>query len=206
MSLQPNAPAAPELDRYRPYLYLLARSHISSRFQARLDASDLVQQTLLDAHEKREQFRGQSDGECLAWLKQILANNLADAVRGLARAKRDINRERSLDEKVGDSFSRVDGWLAAAQASPSQQAVRSEELLHMAAALAELPEMQREAIVLHHLQGLPLAEVGNQLSKSSAAVAGLLHRGLKQLRELLAGGSSHSISPTPPPNPERRLP
>lgn len=183
-----------DLQQYRPYLYLLARSHISSRFQARLDASDLVQQTLLDAHQKRDQFRGRSEGECIAWLKQILANNLADAVRGLARAKRDIHRERSLDEQVGDSFSRVDGWLAAAQASPSQQAVRSEELLRMAAALAELPQPQREAIVLHHLQGLPLAEVGSQLGRSSAAVAGLLHRGLKQLRELLSGGSSQPTS------------
>lgn len=195
MSLAPREFAVPDLLQFRPYLYLLARSHIGSRFQARLDASDLVQQTLLDAHQKRDQFRGRSEGECIAWLKQILANNLADAVRGLARAKRDIHRERSLDEHVGDSFSRVDGWLAAAQTSPSQQAVRSEELLRMAAALAELPEMQREAIVLHHLQGLPLAEVGNQLNKSAAAVAGLLHRGLKQLRELL-GGSSQPPSPS----------
>jgi RNA polymerase sigma-70 factor (ECF subfamily) len=168
MSLPLNSTPVPELERFRPYLYLLARSHISTRFQSRLDASDLVQQTLLDAHQKRDQFRGQSEGECGAWLKHILANNLADAVRGLARAKRDIHRERSLDEQVGDSFARVDGWLAAAQASPGQQAVRSEELVRMAAALSELPKLQREAIVLHHVQGLALADVGRELNKSTA--------------------------------------
>ena len=146
----------------------------------------MVQQTLLNAHEKQLQFRGSTDGERLAWLKQILANNLADAIRGLVRAKRDVARERPLDEQIGDSFSRTDGWLAAVQASPSQQVVLAEELLRMADALRRLPEPQREAIVLHHLQGLPLAEVGEQLGKSSAAVAGLLHRGLKALRELMA--------------------
>ena len=190
MSLPPNPFQPPDWQQYRPYLYLLARSHISSRFQARLDASDLVQKTLLDVHQKLSQFRGRTEAEFLAWLKQILANKLADAIRTLARAKRDIHRERSLDEQVGDSFSRVDGWLAAAGASPSQQAVRSEELLRMANALTMLPEAQREAIVLHHLQGLPLAEVGQQLGKTPAAIAGLLHRGLRLMRELLTDGSS----------------
>jgi RNA polymerase sigma-70 factor (ECF subfamily) len=194
MTLSPQRAPAPDFQQYRSYLYLLARSHIGARFQARLDPSDLVQQTLLDAHQKQDQLRGRTRGECIAWLKQILANNLADAVRGLARAKRDIARERSLDEQVGDSFSRVDGWLAAAQASPSQLAVRSEELLAMADGLTSLPEAQREAVVLHHLQGLPLAEVARQLGKTPAAVAGLLHRGLKRLRELLAGGLSNPPS------------
>ena len=177
-----------DFERFRSYLYLLARSHIASRHQARIDPSDIVQQTLLDAHQKQTQLRGASEGERMAWLKQILANNLADAVRGLARAKRDVSRERSLDQHVADSFTRVDGWLAAAQSSPSQKAVRCEELVRLADALARLPDMQREAIVLHHLQGLPLAAVGKQLEKTPAAVAGLLHRGLKCLRDALAAG------------------
>ena len=107
MTLTPNQAPTPDFQQYRSYLYLLARSHIGTRFQARLDPSDLVQQTLLDAHQKQGQLRGHTRGECIAWLKQILGNNLADAVRGLTRAKRDIARERSLDEQVGDSFSRV---------------------------------------------------------------------------------------------------
>lgn len=176
-----------DLEQYRSFLYLLARSHIGAQRQARLDPSGIVQQTLLDAHQKQFQFRGATEAELMAWLKQILANNLADAVRGLARAKRDVGRERPLDQQLGDSFTRAEGWLAAVQSSPSQQAVRSEELLRLADALTSLPPTQREAIVLHHLQGLPLAEVGQQLDKTPAAVAGLLHRGLKRLRELMSG-------------------
>lgn len=185
-------PGAFDCEAYRSYLYLLARSHIGSRHQARIDSSDIVQQTLLDAHQKAGQFRGNTDAERLAWLKQILANNLADAVRGLARAKRDVSRERPLDQQLDESFSRAHGWLAAAQSSPSQQAVRAEELLRLAGALRALPEPQREAIVRHHLQGLPLAEVGRQQGKSPAAVAGLLHRGLKQLREQMSGDDTNS--------------
>jgi RNA polymerase sigma-70 factor (ECF subfamily) len=196
MTLPPNDRQPPDVQQYRAYLYLLARSHIGTRHQAKIDASDIVQQTLLDAHQKQAQFRGGTEAEWMAWLKQILANNLADAVRGLARAKRDVSRERSLDEQLGDSFTRVDGWLAAAQSSPSQQAVRSEELLRLANVLTSLPQAQREAIVLHHLQGLPLAEVAAQLNKTPAAVAGLLHRGLKRLRELLSPSDPSTDSPS----------
>lgn len=197
MTVSPASTAcyeAEKLQRFRSYLYLLARSHIGSRQRARLDPSDIVQQTLLQAHQRQDQFRGTTDAELLAWLRQILANNLADAVRGLARAKRDITRERPLDRDWNDSFSRADGWLAAAQSSPSQQVVRAEELVHLADALTSLPPAQREAIVLHHLQALPLAEVAEQLDKSPAAVAGLLHRGLKRLREVMAAGLSNVSS------------
>ena len=185
-----------DFQQFRSYLYLLARSHIGPRHRCRLDPSDLVQQSLLDAHQKADQFRGATHAERMAWLKQILANNLADAVRGLARAKRDVAREHPFDAQVDDSFTRVEGWLAAIQASPSQQAIRAEELLQLADALTGLLELQREAIVLHHLQGLPLAEVGQQLGKTPAAVAGLLHRGLKCLREKMSAGDQRLSSST----------
>jgi len=182
----PLSPAAVgDFERYRSYLTMLARSNVAPRNRARLDPSGLVQQTLLHAVKGQGQLRGQSEAEVMAWLKQILANQLADALRGLARAKRDVSREQSLDQ-IADSFSRVDGWLVAMQPSPSQQAVRSEELFRMAEALGKLPELQRDAIVLHHLQGLPLAEVCEQLNKTPGAIAGLLHRGIKQLRELMS--------------------
>jgi RNA polymerase sigma-70 factor (ECF subfamily) len=175
------------LERHRAYLYLLARSHLGPRYQAKFDASDIVQQTLLDAHCKQDQFRGSSEAERMAWLRQILAHNLADAVRGQERAKRDAARERSFDADVNDSFHRVDGWLAAVQSSPSQRVQRDEELLVLAGALDELPNPEREAVVLHHLQGLTLAETAQQLERTPAAVAGLLHRGLKRLRKLMTG-------------------
>jgi RNA polymerase sigma-70 factor (ECF subfamily) len=172
------------LERFRPYLRLLANAHLGPAHQAKIDASDLVQQTMLAAFTARMQFRGQSDAELAGWLRQILKHNLSDALRDLRRAKRDIAHEQPL-ESVDDSFARAHDWLAAMQSSPSQRAVKAEELLRMAEALAQLPQAQRDAIAMHHLQGRPLAEVAAALDRSTAAVAGLLHRGLKTMRRIL---------------------
>src|SRR5262249_62157820 len=101
------------------------------------------------------------------------------------RQRRDVARERSLEAALEDSSAQLGGWLAADQSSPSVQAARHEEEVRLAAALAGLPEAQREALVLQHWHGLTLAEVGARLGRTPAAVAGLLKRGLKRLRELL---------------------
>jgi len=88
------------LAQFRDFLLLLARTHLAREEPIRLDPSDLVQETLLEAHEKREQFRGSTPEELAAWLRQILKHNLVDALRARARAKRDIARERSLEAAV----------------------------------------------------------------------------------------------------------
>jgi RNA polymerase sigma-70 factor (ECF subfamily) len=172
------------LERYRPYLLLLARMRLDSRLRGKLDASDVVQQTLLEAHEGRGLFRG-GEREAAAWLRQILARNLANAVRDLLRDKRDVRRERSLEAAIEESSRRLGGWLAAEQSSPSERAERHEQGVRLAAALAELPEAQREALTLHHLEGRPLDEVARLAGRSREAVAGLIKRGLRQLRERL---------------------
>jgi RNA polymerase sigma-70 factor (ECF subfamily) len=176
--------AGPALERFRAYLHLLARLHLDPRLRAKLSPSDVVQQTLLQAYQGLAAFRG-GEGELAAWLRRILAHNLAHAVRDLGRDKRDVARERSLEEAVEASSVRLEAWLAAEQSSPSQQAARNEQVLHLAAALTELPEVQREAVVQHYWQGRSLAEIGEELGRTPAAVAGLLHRGLKQLRHRL---------------------
>jgi RNA polymerase sigma-70 factor (ECF subfamily) len=174
-------------DRFRTYLRLLAEAHLDRRFHAKLEASDVVQQTLMEAYEKREQFAGHSEAQLAGWLRQALVHNIGDAIRCLGRVRRDISRERSLDAAIENSFSRAEQWLASAQTSPSQHAVRSEELLQLADSLAELPDAQRESVVLHHLQGWTLTELAQHMGRSESAVAGLLHRGLKRLRELVEG-------------------
>jgi RNA polymerase sigma-70 factor (ECF subfamily) len=178
---------APE--RFRGYLRALARLHLDPALNAKLDASDLVQQTLLKAHQARGQFRGTSSGEMAAWLRQILARTLADALRDLRRDKRDAGRERSLDAALDESSCRLEQWLAAEQTTPSMRADRNERFLALAEALAELPDDQREALLLKHCQGLSVAEVAAKLGRTPAAVAGLLRRGLEQLRgQLRAAG------------------
>lgn len=179
------------LNEFRSYLYLMARAHLGPRMGARVDASDLVQQTLLDAHARRGQFRGDSDAARAAWLRQILANNLQDALRHHHRAKRDIGRQQPLEAAIDESFRRAHSWLAAEQPTPSQCAETSEDLLRLADALTKLREDQRDAVILRHLQGMSLVEVAAELERSESAVAGLVYRGLKKLHELL--GEQESV-------------
>ena len=182
---QPTHSEQRSLERYGDYLRLLARLQLSPRLQSKLDASDVVQQTLLQAHEGQAQFRGQSEGEWLAWLRAILANSLAAAVRRFSTESRDLGRERSLEADLDLSSSRLEGLLAADQSSPSERAGRAEELLRLAHAMSQLPPDQRRVVELHHLKALPVAEVAKLMDRTRPAVVGLLFRGLKRLRELL---------------------
>ena len=182
---RPPEEAGRWLERFRAYLRLLARLHLAPQLRGKLDPSDIVQQTLLQAYQALDQFRGRSDAECAAWLRQILARNLAQAVRDFGRAKRALAREQSLQAALDASSARLEAWLAADQSSPSERAQQGEEALRLAEALEQLPEAQREALVLQHWQGLSLAEIGGHLGRSPEAVAGLIKRGLKQLRHLM---------------------
>jgi RNA polymerase sigma-70 factor (ECF subfamily) len=176
------------LDKFRGYLLLLARVHLGQQYRGKLDASDIVQQTLLEAHRQRALFRGHSDAERARWLRQILAGTLADAMRALGRGKRDITRERSLEAALDASSAQIAAWLVAEHSSPSQRAERNEQAVRLAEALGTLPEAQREALVLRHCQGWSLDDISRHLGRSPAAVAGLLKRGSRQLRILLQEG------------------
>ena len=176
----------PPLEQFREYLRLLARLQLDPRLRSKLDPSDVVQETLLIAHQKRDQFRGSTDAEMASWLRRILANNLAQALRRFGRQQRDVALERSLEQAVEQSSARLESLLADESAGPAGPALREERLLRLAEALAQLPEDQRTAVEMRHLQGLPVARIGEEMGRSEAAVAGLLRRGLKRLRELLA--------------------
>jgi RNA polymerase sigma-70 factor (ECF subfamily) len=184
----PAATEARDLEPFREYLRLLAWAQLDVRLRGKLDASDIVQQTLLEAHAEREQFRGASDAELAAWLRQMLARNLLDAHRQFRRQRRDVGREQQLDDGLHDSTMRAEAWLAAEQSTPSQHLSREEDALRLAHAIGRLPEAQREAVVLRHLQGLSLAEISAQMGRSAPAVAGMLQRALKALREMLEKG------------------
>lgn len=175
----------PKLEHYRQYLALLARTHLGPQRRTKPEASDIVQQTLLEAHQKLDQFRGSTDAEMAAWLRRMLSCNLADAFRALGRQKRDVAREQSLDESLDQSCSRLEVWLEAIQTSPSAKAAKNEQLVRLAWALGQLPDAQREAVELHHLHCMSLAETAEHLDRSTSAVAGLLRRGLGKLREML---------------------
>jgi RNA polymerase sigma-70 factor (ECF subfamily) len=167
---------------YRDYLHLLARLQMDPRLRGKLDPSDVVQQTLVKAHQNRAQFRGRTAGEEVGWLRRILTNTLIDAAR---KFQRELNVEHDLAAAIDQSSARLEAWLAAEQSSPSEVAVRHEQLLALARALAQLPEDQRTAVEMHHLRDASVAEIAARLGRTEASVAGLLRRGLQNLRNLL---------------------
>lgn len=170
------------LEQHREYLYLLARLYLNPRLRSKLDPSDMVQETLLKAFQNQDQCRGQVNGEQAAWLRRILVNTMADALRTFGGAKRDV----ALETALAESSSRLEALLGNSSSSPSAQAMRHEEFDRLAKALAELSDDQRTVIELHHLQDWSVAEIAEHCGRTEAAVAGLLRRGLKKLREQLA--------------------
>jgi RNA polymerase sigma-70 factor (ECF subfamily) len=164
-------------------LQYLARQHAAADLRGKLDPSGVVQQTLLEAHAAADLLGTLDSHQQLGWLRTALARNLADEAKRLRTDKRDARRERPID--VDASASRLEAWLAAQQSSPSQQADRAEQLLRLADALSALPDAQREAVERHYLRGEPVSVVAAAMGKTPAALAGLLKRGLRHLRETL---------------------
>jgi len=174
------------LEKHRNYLRLLTRLEFPAKLRSKLEHSDVIQQTLLHAHQALENFRGNSDAEMAAWLRKILTRNLIHASRDYGRAKRDVARERSLNHALDESSARIESWLAADQSLPSERMRRTEQLLRLADAVDSLPDAQREAVEMHYWQGKSLSDIASHLGRSNAAVGGLLHRGLKKLRSQLS--------------------
>jgi RNA polymerase sigma-70 factor, ECF subfamily len=174
------------LERYRNYLALLARLQIGKRLQGKLDPSDLVQETFLEAHRDFAQFRGGSEAEFVNWLRQILAMNLANLVRHYyGTQRRDVRLERELAVDLDQSSRVLDRGLVAAGSTPSQQAARREQAVLLADALGRLPQDYREVIILRHLEGLTFPEVAHRLGRTLDSVEKLWARGLARLRRSL---------------------
>lgn len=171
--------------QYEPYLRMLARTQMRKAYQAKIGASDMVQQAMLQAVQGLNGFRGSTEAEFRGWLRQILARHLCHLDRDMHRDKRDVRREQSMEQKLAQSSMRLEGLLAGEGPTPSQNVAFGENVLQVADAVERLPESQREAIRLHYLEGMKLSAVAEQLDKSTGAVAGLLHRGMKTLREQL---------------------
>jgi RNA polymerase sigma-70 factor (ECF subfamily) len=176
------------LERFRHYLALLAQVQIGHRLQGKVDAADLVQETFLEAHRQFGSFRGGTEGELIAWLRQIHAGKLADLLRRyLGTQGRDVRLEREIEDAFCRSSVALDRGLVAPQSSPSQQAVRREQAVLLADALARLPDDYRQVLVLRHLEGLTFPEVARRMGRSVDSVEKLWMRGLARLRQLMGG-------------------
>jgi RNA polymerase sigma-70 factor (ECF subfamily) len=171
------------LSDYRNYLHLLARLEIGRRLQGKVDPSDLVQETFLEAHKNFERFRGTTEAEFASWLRQILATRVANVVRHYVGTKgRDVRLEQQLAAEIDNSSRMMGPELAGTLSSPSQQASAREQGVLLAEALARLPEQYRETIILRHLEGSTFPEIAEKLGRSVDAVQKLWLRGLARLR------------------------
>jgi RNA polymerase sigma-70 factor (ECF subfamily) len=174
----------PLLELYRNYLRLLARVEIGRRLQGKLDASDLVQETFLEAHRHFGQFRGTDEPQFVQWLRRILAAKVANLVRHYFGTKgRDVRLERELAVDLDNSSRMLGQELMASLTSPSQQAVRREQGVLLANALEKLPADYREAIILRHLEGLTFPEVSRRMGRTQDSVEKLWLRALARLRK-----------------------
>jgi RNA polymerase sigma-70 factor (ECF subfamily) len=174
------------LGLYRNYLRLLARLEIGRRLRGKVDDSDLVQETFLEAYRYFGQFRGATEGELVGWLRQILASVVAKMVRRYyGTRRRDVRLERELAGEVDRSSQALGAGLAAPQSSPSQQAARREQAVLLADALARLPERYREVVILSDLEGLGWPEVAARMGRSVDSVKKPWARAVGQLRRSL---------------------
>jgi RNA polymerase sigma-70 factor, ECF subfamily len=167
------------IQELRPVLLTLAEALISPALRVELDASDLVQQTLMEAHQQSRELASFDDGPFFSWLRTALRHNVLDAVKHLSTQKNNAAR-RVRVSNIEDSFVRL-----ADDTSPSEIVQRNEQTAQLLAAIQGLTSNQREAVILKHLRGLSLQQVAKELSLSESATAGLLHRGRKQLVERL---------------------
>jgi len=166
------------LQNYRGYLWGLADRMLDDRAAARLDASDIVQQTCRSVHKQITEFEGQDPAQFAAWLRQIHERNIRNAARNQLHAgKRAIDREKRVSD--GDVH-------AARQATASQQVVRSEESARLTRAIALLPPDEQEALRRRYLDGESMVEIAAAMGVTKDALIWLMKRAMTSLREHLA--------------------
>jgi RNA polymerase sigma-70 factor, ECF subfamily len=176
------------LTLYRNYLTILATTQLDARLRKRVSPSDVVQEAMLGATRDFSKFRGQSERELLAWLRQILINCLHHAYDTHVQAgRRDVRREVSLDDMNGAmnrSVTRLAGVLPDKGPSPSAPAHERERAVTIADRLARLRPDDRDVIVLRNLQGLSFEEVAERMGRKPGAVRMLWLRAIDRFRQV----------------------
>ena len=171
------------LEAYRLYLLGIAQRELDSALQAKGGASDLVQETFLEAQRDFAQFQGASEAEWRAWLRRLLLNNLANFSRGYRGTdKRDVGREVPLE---AGSPSTVETGLTAPTPSPSGEAVANEQAEAVQAALARLSEEYRQVLVWRYQEGRSFEEIGQRLQRTANAARKLFVRALERFEQEL---------------------
>jgi RNA polymerase sigma-70 factor (ECF subfamily) len=181
--------------RYRHYLHVLAEAQLGRHLRGKCDPSDLVQQTLLEAHRDFPTFAGSQEGELLAWLRRILAHNLFNEARRFATRGRDATREVSLEgvqAGLDHSSQVLARCLADDGPSPSEVVAQRENAVRLADVLTRLPENYQRVLLLRLFEGLTAEEVAQRMDTTAGAVRMLQMRALEALRVLVNESPSPS--------------
>ena len=184
MSTQPEL-TGDVLERYRAYLNCLTYIQVDPRLWRRFGWSDVVNHTLLEAYRELAKLQALDEADRNRRLRRMLMNNLLERIEHERAEMRDYRREASLDEGLTGSSCNLQKWLAADTPGPESRAVAAERGARLAEALSQLPEREREALILQKYHGWNLSQIAEHLSCTTGAVAGLHARGLTRLRELL---------------------
>jgi RNA polymerase sigma-70 factor, ECF subfamily len=171
------------LEACRAYLLLIANQDLDPDLQAKGGASDLIQDTFLEAHHGFAQFQGRTQRELLNWLRGILRHNLADFRRRFRdRAARQTGLEQPL---AAPEHAALVQQLIADTARPEEKAATAEETDAVRLALARLPEDYRLVISLRHEEGRAFADIALDMDRSAEAVRKLWFRAIERLRKEL---------------------
>lgn len=171
------------LEACRGYLLLVAQKELDPALRAKGGASDLVQETFLEAQRDFAQFHGTTDEELRAWLRQLLLHNIANFVRRYRSGKRRADREVSL--QPGRSSADQDGGIAADSVTPSVLAIAREQKEALDRALSRLSEDYRRVVLLRYPDQRPFEEIAQEMNRSPGAVRILWSRAVRRLRQEL---------------------
>jgi RNA polymerase sigma-70 factor, ECF subfamily len=174
------------LNMYRPYLLATARARLEIRLKAKAAPSDLVQETVAEAHQAWSQLKKkpESEEEVRAWLRNILLERLKALRRRYYRAEcRSLRRERSLDE--GESKKLFEQLIAGNSETPSERFDREALVDRLREALDRLPPANRQVILWRNRDGWPFAKIGKRMDRSADAARMLYNRSMRLLKKAL---------------------
>lgn len=172
------------LEHFRSYLKLIASHEIGSKLGAKLDASDVVQDTFLDAHRYFENFQGESVTQFTAWLRSVMAGVMANYLRRYLGTKaRDIRLEKQLAADLDNSAAMLSELLVASISSPSQNIMRDEQTVQLAKAMSNLSADYQSVLTLRHVEGLTFPQIATRLNRTVDSVEKLWLRAVVQLRK-----------------------
>jgi RNA polymerase sigma-70 factor (subfamily 1) len=170
-------------DQSQKYLLLIANQNLDPAMLQKFGASDMVQQSMLIANQKIDGFQGQSRGEYLAWIRQILIHECQQATRSYRQTdKRNVNRERSLTNSASEHQQPQvkDDFL-----TPSSEAVSNEEIKALDSILKTIPEIDQQVIKMRNWEELSFEEIGRAIDKSAEAARKIWSRAIMKLESEL---------------------